>query len=123
MELVVDSSILTFANHGCRGSYNVGEATKGDEFSVDLNAPDKSINGMSHSETFVFNPVNDRHLFFSGDESIRDIKAGEEILDNYLAFIGGTEYWELAVTDLRKQCSGEVTEGSVADYEELYGTN
>ena len=123
MEVTVDSSILTFANHGCRGSNNVGERTHGDEFSVDLNAPEESINGKSHSGTSVFNPFIDRHLFFAGDESTRDIKAGEEILDNYLAFTGGAEYWAQDVLDIQKQCSGEVTEGSVTDYEELYSTS
>lgn len=91
-----------------------------DEFSVDLSAPTEAFNGMSHTGTSVFNPVIDRHLFFSGDMCVRDIKAGGEILDNYLAFVGGEEAWEHDVTDLRQQCSGQATEGSVTEYEDYY---
>jgi len=114
-EVFVDSSIITFVNHGCKGSYNVGAVTDEDEFGVDLKAPAEE--GKSHTGTSVFNPVIDRHLFFSGDSSIRDIKAGEEILDNYLVFIGGEEAWEYDVMQLRQQCSGEDTKLSVTEYE------
>lgn len=83
-EVFVDSSIITFVNHGCNGTYNVGVKTDYNEFSSNLDAPTDDLDGRSHTGTSVFNPVVDRHLFFGGDESLRDIKAGEEILDNYL---------------------------------------
>lgn len=114
----MDSSILTFVNHGCRGTYNVGTATPYDEFTADLSkGPSEDVGGLSHVGTSVFNPVIDRNLLFSGDQSIRDIPAGSEILDNYLAFIGGEKYWEVDVKDLRAHCSGEDTEWSVTEYE------
>lgn len=120
-EVFVDSSILTFVNHGCRGTYNVGEESDLDEFSVGLKSPmSQDLSGRSHVGTSVFNPVIDRHLFFSGDTTIRDIDAGEEVLDNYLAFIGSDKCWEEDVMDLRQQCSGQTTEGSVTDYEKYY---
>ena len=114
----MDSSIVTFVNHGCKGSYNVGVETSYHEFSVDLDTPmEAAINGKSHTGTSLFNPVIDRHLFFSGDVTVRDIQAGEELLDNYLAFIGGEEAWAHDVNDLRNQCLGQSTEGSVTEYE------
>lgn len=95
-EVFVDSSIITFVNHGCNGTYNVGEKTDYDEFSAKLDEPADALNGRSHTGTSVFNPVIDRQLFLAGgDVSIRDIKAGEEILDNYLvrvAPVGNTVF-------------------------------
>jgi hypothetical protein len=116
-EVFVDSSIVTFVNHGCNGTFNIGIATDFDEFTTDTRTPPAALMGQSHTGTSVFNPVIDRHLFYSGDVSLRDIDAGEEILDNYLNFIGSQEAWEDDVNDLRKQCSGEVTPDSVSEYE------
>ena len=120
-EAFVDSSIVTFVNHGCNGTYNIGDETDHDEFTADIRSPPVDLMGhKSHTGSSVFDPVIDRHLFHSGDVSLRDIDAGEEILDNYLNFIGGQEAWEEDVTDLRKQCSGEVTPDSVSEYEENF---
>eukprot|EP00978_Attheya_sp_CCMP212_P001313 scaffold2735_cov61-Attheya_sp.AAC.9 len=118
-EVYVDSSILTFVNHGCNGTYNMGSETSGwTEWTVDpMKPPPESLSGTTNS---VYNPVNDRHLYqlMSGsDFTLRDIKKGEEILDNYLAFTGSAADWTTDVNDLRAQCSGEAV-GSVTSYEE-----
>ena len=115
-ECFVDSSILTFVNHGCRGSYNIGEETPFDEFSADPDSLDYVSAGRSHKGTSTFNPVVDRHLRFQPDVSLREIKAGEEILDNYLDFVGLPEYWTKDVMDLRALCSGQAV-GQVTNYE------
>jgi len=55
--------------------------------------------------------VIDRHLpsFAAGyDESSRDIKAGEELLQNYMYFMSYSEDWKLQVLDQKAQCRGEV---------------
>lgn len=120
-EVVVDSCIITFVNHGCRGTYNVGTETDVDEFTADPNVPIEALNGrLHHTGGCIFDPVIDRHLFRMGDVSNKDIKAGDEILENYLAFIGSEDYWAEATGDLRKQCSGEVTDGSVTEYEHYF---
>lgn len=98
----------------------MGVVTEYDEFTADLKGPSDNISGKSHIGTSIFNPVVDRHLFFSGDKSVRNISAGEEILDNYLAFVGGEEYWANDITHLRAQCAGETTEWSVTHYEDNY---
>lgn len=88
-----------------------------DEASADLSKPIESLDGKFHGSS-LFDPVVDRHLFRSVDTSNEFIPAGEELLDNYLAFIGGEESWAADVNDLRAQCSGQATEGSVTEYEE-----
>lgn len=116
----VDSSIITFVNHGCRGEYNVGLETEEDEFSADPDEPIELLNGKSHTGTSIFNPVIDRHLSHSGDMSLEDIEEGDEILDNYLAFVGSEEEWEEDIEHLRSVCRGKLTEGTVNEYEDWY---
>lgn len=118
-EVFVDSGLLTFANHGCRGNYNSGDETSFDEFTARIDVLDDEVNGKSHVGTTLFNPVVDRHLRFhaaSPDTTLRDIEAGEEILCNYLSFTGNAEDWAKDVQDLRAQCAGQAV-GEVTDYE------
>ena len=119
----MDSSIIAFVNHGCRGQYNVGEETDEDEFSVDRDEPIEALTGKSHTGTSIYNPIIDRHLLNIGDMSVEDIEAGDEILDNYLAFVGSEDEWEEDVENLRAMCSGLRTEGSVNEYEDYYAGN
>ena len=121
-EVFVDSSIITFVNHGCHGSYNVGLETEVDEFTADPDFIPEMLNGKSHAGTSTFNPFVDRTLFFTADISSRDIKASEEILDNYLAFIGGDDDWKDDLVDYRDLCSGGQGTLSVTEYEHKYGT-
>ena len=113
----MDSSFQTFANHGCRGTNNVGTVTDFDESTANTDVMPDELSGKSHQGTSTFNPVVDRHLTHSGDRTIRDIKAGEEILDNYLAFTSSEEDWAQDVINLRTQCSG-LAYGEVTEYEQ-----
>jgi hypothetical protein len=115
----VDSALLTFVNHGCQSGYNVGVVTDFDEFTTNTDVMLDELSGKSHQGTSTFNPVVDRHLTYHGFMNIRDIKAGEEILDNYLAFISSEEDWAHDVIDLRNQCSG-LASGEVTEYEANY---
>lgn len=63
----------------------------------------------------VYNPVAERHARMP-ERMLRDIAAGEEILDNYLAFIGHESDWEEDVQLIRDQCRG-VDVGEVTKYE------
>ena len=51
----------------------------------------------------------------TGDYTLRDIKAGEEILTNYIAFVDPSE-WRQEILTLRSQCAGEKV-GEITDYE------
>jgi hypothetical protein len=112
----VDSGALTFVNHGCKGTNNIGVVTAFDEESADTNVMPNEVGGKSHDGTSIFNPVVDRHLTFGGFMSNRAIQAGEEILDNYLAFVSSEEDWADYVISLRNQCSGMAI-GEVTEYE------
>ena len=120
MEVFVDSGVMTFVNHGCNKTYNIGQESLVDEVTANVDVFPDDLSGNSHVRTSTYNPVVDRHLRNEADQSIRDIKAGEEILDNYLAFIGAEEYWAGGVQDLRNLCSGAV--GLVTEYENYYAS-
>lgn len=63
----------------------------------------------------VYNPVMERNPRMP-EIIIRDIAAGEEILDNYLGFIGHEGDWVYDVQMLRDQCRG-IGVGEVVSYE------
>ena len=105
--MVVDSSIMTFVNHGCNGTYNAGLVSEITELTADLNFMPEEFVAKGHST--LYNPAADRHLpqYTAGAEiSLKPIRAGDEILDNYLAFIAVPSFWMDDVKDLRSQCSG-----------------
>ena len=89
----MDSGVMTFVNHGCNKTYNIGEESFVDELTANVDVFPDDLSGNSHVRMSTYNPIVDRHLQHEADQSIHDIKAGEEILDNYLAFIGAAEYW------------------------------
>ena len=111
-EVFVDSGALTFVNHGCSGTYNIGQETEFDESTVSLEVLPVDVSGKTSSK---FSPMIDRHLFHKPVQALHDIKAGDEILDNYLAFISDAESWKQDVTDLRDLCAGAA--GDVTNYE------
>eukprot|EP00548_Thalassiothrix_antarctica_P004162 CAMPEP_0194146414 /NCGR_PEP_ID=MMETSP0152-20130528/20575_1 /TAXON_ID=1049557 /ORGANISM="Thalassiothrix antarctica, Strain L6-D1" /LENGTH=776 /DNA_ID=CAMNT_0038846929 /DNA_START=377 /DNA_END=2707 /DNA_ORIENTATION=+ len=113
----VDSSILTFINHGCKGIYNLGGRVKpgGNEQTANPSfMPDEYF---AHSRE-IYKPVLDRNMrMAASDRTLRDITAGEEILQDYLAFIGQlSDDWENEVLFLRAQCNGDAV-GDVTEYE------
>mmetsp|Transcript_37508 Transcript_37508/g.54881 ORF Transcript_37508/g.54881 Transcript_37508/m.54881 type:complete len:283 (-) Transcript_37508:293-1141(-) len=113
--VVLEATILIFTNHGCNGTYNAAtETTIGTEMTV--NADEFDADYFSHDP---YNLAVARHLPHSqnsGTFALRDIKAGEEILNNYLDFTTDEENWKDDVRDLRNQCLGKGV-GSITDVE------
>mmetsp|Transcript_54572 Transcript_54572/g.163036 ORF Transcript_54572/g.163036 Transcript_54572/m.163036 type:complete len:115 (-) Transcript_54572:364-708(-) len=110
---------MTFVNHGCNGTYNVGdyENIEYTEFTVDAKSVPSDMSDRVLLRTY--HPIIDRHMgsyLSGGDFALNDIKAGEEILNNYLNFVENEE-WTSDVNHLRAQCSGEAV-GSVKKYED-----
>jgi hypothetical protein len=69
----------------------------------------------------LYSPFMDRHLpsITAGyDQALRDIRAGEEILSDYLEFTGSHKEWGGQVTLLRDVCHGGG--GEVTQYERMY---
>jgi hypothetical protein len=109
----VEPGLLSFVNHGCNGTYNVGTPLPYHELTVERGlGPYVYFDG----ENDVYNPFEERHFPLFGCETfvaLRDILPGEEILDNYLTFGGGGDShdWEDNLEDLKHICFG----GTVAD--------
>lgn len=107
----VDSGIMTFVNHGCGGTANMGEEGIDDsvsEHTVDATAMPK-MQGKSSYDS-IHQVALDRHLdqYMTGpDWTMRDVKKGEELTNNYLAFTGDEDAWEADVKELRKWCSSQ----------------
>ena len=104
---------MMFCNHGCNGTYNLG-----DDFD---NSTESSVDPYHPPDfrTSPFNPSIERnlhHKLSSGDMTNRDIKKGEEILCNYLEFVGHVLHWEEDVLGLQGQCAGTEL-GAISDYE------
>eukprot|EP00580_Thalassiosira_gravida_P014448 CAMPEP_0201684176 /NCGR_PEP_ID=MMETSP0494-20130426/52504_1 /ASSEMBLY_ACC=CAM_ASM_000839 /TAXON_ID=420259 /ORGANISM="Thalassiosira gravida, Strain GMp14c1" /LENGTH=633 /DNA_ID=CAMNT_0048167969 /DNA_START=17 /DNA_END=1918 /DNA_ORIENTATION=- len=112
----VDSSIATFSNHGCNGTYNFGEKT--DEI-TEMNIDLDNIPEFFCAKANVYSPVFERHLrqkSAMGGYARRDIRQGEEILCNYLAFDADQDQLKVEIANLRSQCAGE-TMGQITEYE------
>jgi hypothetical protein len=99
---------LTFINHGCNSTFNVGIFTDINEFTADIQCPPawlflETTEGVAD----IYNPANTRSPSrFASLSTHRDMKSKEEFLDNYLSFIGSEENWEEDILGLRSQCLG-----------------
>jgi hypothetical protein len=129
---LVDTTGLTFVNHGCQGTGNVGQSSRHHE--GNLRIPDtqmfreqQNINDtmttMSY-EDWLYSLIPSEYLFEEGDEDFyvpirrpgsriltetnQFIPAGSEILDNYLTFSGlhAPTFWNY-VAKLQHECGGK----------------
>jgi hypothetical protein len=115
---VVDSGILTFTNHGCNGTYNMGQSLSSHEMTAldasgNIQPPLELLQDDKHT---IYDVFYDRShwIYESGSDVMRvDVAAGSELLDNYLPFYVD---WEEGVEDLRSQCQGQAV-GLVTAYE------
>ena len=86
-------------NHGCNGTFSYGEdGDEEDEVQItEMNAdPNFAPLGLLNKAP-KHSPVVERHLrqvLSIGDITLKDIKRGEEILCDYLAFIGNPADWK-----------------------------
>lgn len=112
----IDAGTGTFCNHGCNGTYNYGDdESTVTELNADINFAPEDV----QNKAVPFSPVYERHLrqiLALGDYFLRDIKQGEEILCNYLSFVGESADWKEEVENLRSECAGDIM-GTVQAYE------
>lgn len=114
----VDDSIMTFVNHGCNGTYNVGTKLNETELTVDIGQVSFEVWNDGNE---VYNPFDERQFPFwqcNKFVTLRDMQANEELLDNYLVFGGDSDLtdWEQNLRELKEICSGR--KGKVAIYDE-----
>ena len=112
---------MLFANHGCDGSYNFGDINE-DSVLTETNVGIDQVPDNFDQEAFVYSPVIERRIrqYLSGvgteESALRDIKAGEEILMNYLYYEVNPEEWKEDIMNIRGQCLGEHV-GDITKYE------
>jgi len=114
----VDAGILTFVNHGCNKTYNIGEETIHTEETIQLG---EDVLRVYDARSEFFNPYAERNVMSydsNGIAAIKDIPAGGEILDNYLVFGGGFDQRDFDdnLRELKNICSG--LGGTVHQYEQ-----
>jgi hypothetical protein len=111
----IDPGRMTFMNHGCNNTHNVGMTLSVTELTAD---PERMPNELLHYPAETSSPFFARNYFIASNLGSvrRDIRAGEEILDNFLCYYM-EENWHRGVLDLRNQCSNSQSLGSVSAYE------
>lgn len=116
----VDPGVMMFCNHGCNGTFNLGDRyfANYNEANIDSNQPPppKSIFLLGSA----FSPAAERNLrqmLTTADKTNRDINEGEEILCNYLEYIGSASHWEEDIRGLQGQCAGTEL-GEISAYEQ-----
>ena len=88
-EVFIDSTFQCFINHGCVGANNVGYDMNVTEASADPMLIPKEVTDFYTGKQVVYNPAKERQVhFYASASPRRDIKTGEELLDNFLGMIG-----------------------------------
>jgi len=105
---IVDSSKLTFLNHGCNGSNNIGTPTSVTEVTADPHRMPSDLLATFGSETF--NAFVDRQnlVLHARVLAMQDVTAGEEITDNFLHYLH-EESWEWGLLKYRSLCESGST--------------
>ena len=122
IEIVVDTNLLCFLNHGCAGRSNLSYKLNVTEATADPKAIPEEIRIHQFRLHDEYNPAAERYPeVLKRASPIRDIRRGEELFINYLALTGSS--WDEDVESLKEQCEGGV--GEVLEYElwidEVYG--
>ena len=118
----VDSGILTFVNHGCNGSSNLGLFPKITDSSVNqTHVPNELLYYRNQGVDYVFNPAAVRSTFsrVENQNVWGDIKAGDELLENYYEQFAGRNDWKENVDTLNKYCSGGIGEVEKSEREAI----
>ena len=113
-EYFVEPSIMTFTNHGCNGTFNAldwkayenwVEGHKGAIVSEQNATADK----FEEYREEVYDMFADRHIknvALGYNVATRDIKAGEELLDNYVYYVSSRDEWFSESKELKDICNG-----------------
>jgi hypothetical protein len=106
----VETGMATFMNHGCNGTYNTGLALARTE--ATLERGDGPLSAGYWSDQRRYDPFSAREFpYFRCQHScvtLRAVRAGEELLTNYLVF-GGNDpgtLWEDTLAEVKAMCSG-----------------
>jgi hypothetical protein len=105
----VFTNILTFTNHGCNGTANLGHNVPGlNEFTMEPESPGFTIpDDFKQFSAGEYSPHRDRS--YLGSINIAQVEhpilKGEELFDNYIGFGGDAGFVE-QVIELKRDCLG-----------------
>jgi hypothetical protein len=106
----VETGMTTFMNHGCNGTYNNGLSLTKTEATLQFgDGPAAAGYGSREGR---YDPFSAREFpYFRCHTScftLRNIRAGEELLTNYLVFGGSDpgQLWEDTLAEGKAMCSG-----------------
>lgn len=122
----VDSGIFAFINHGCDGSFNIEskQSSLHMHYMEGLRLTERNALSEHYNKWFpgreIFDPYMDRHYLHHNAYhpiAMRDIAAGEEILDNYVFHTENEDVWYDYTQYLQRICDGK-EDGEVKIFEE-----
>lgn len=114
LEVLVDSNLLCFLNHGCGGRINFSYNFTVTEATADPEVIPDEIRRHQFRLGDEYNPAAERYPESSIRATpVRDITQGEELFINYFALTGNM--WDENVRSLKAQCEGGI--GVVREYE------
>lgn len=120
--------MMTFQNHGCNNTNNVGLRSPFNESNADPKDPlvldfiqdmwsDAGADRAGADRSDIYNPAQLRDV--TGEVDVRNhepIMKGEELLDNYITFITDVKMLEEELKALKTECGGGIS-GIVSEYE------
>jgi len=121
-EYFVEPTIMTFSNHGCNGTFNIIEwsSEKEPDALTEQTATPSDYEEHAPFQREFYDIFYDRHIAhnaLTSEVAKRDIKAGEEILSDYLFLISSESEWNDYAKVLKRICNGEEV-GDIAQAEE-----
>jgi hypothetical protein len=109
---------MTFVNHGCNGTCNIGVESIYHEGNL---LPREPMNNYVPRDYIIqpqgYQPVRGAHVEIVRNH--KSIQAGEEILDNYLNMAGPALFWDYIET-VQQECAG--VPGQVEEYQNRNAT-
>jgi len=111
----IEPGVFSFVNHGCNGTYNMGPVMAETESTFEVGQPPPA--SVLDTRGPAYDPFAERHFQATDCQSlisVRSIRSGEELLENYLSF-GGDTWWDSNLAELKSICSGGA--GLVSSFE------
>jgi hypothetical protein len=101
-------------NHGCNGTNNVGDVLDFTELSIEPDAKYESLFDNNNEDNLESDYFDDRHFNGWPSRANVDIEQNDEILDNYIGFIGPHKFHKY-LHEAQAFCKGMY--GRVSQYE------
>ena len=119
-EYFVESTIFTFSNHGCNGTFNTIDYPPGEWDADIISEQNATLSDLQHyldTDVPVFDIFAARHKLKFIIYARTDVKAGAEIFSDYLFLVIEQNAWLKETDFLKRVCRGEAV-GDITASEE-----